>query len=160
MRGRADLLLCVVLLAGCAGEAPPLVAGEPTFSDAEVPPGPGFAPLRWSTVVNGLATLTPATPVHASASFPTGTLAAYVNLTPRTGVGHGFAITLGECQWRRDVTLVGPGAEVAADCGGVQGNADLQLATGAGALEVGWRVVVMTCDAREGICPARLPVGG
>lgn len=160
VRGRVGLLLCVALLAGCAGDAPPLVAGEPTFSDAALPPGSGFAPLRWSTVANGVATLTPATPAQASTSLPTGSLAAYVNLTPRSGAAHGFAIALGECDWRRDVMLVGPGAEIAADCGGVQGNAGLQIATGAGALDVEWRVVAMTCDPREGICPPRLPIGG
>lgn len=160
MRRGPALLVLATLLAGCASQPPPLEPGEPTFSDADLPRGPGFAPLRWSPVSTGAAALTPATPVQASVAIPNGTLVAFVNLTPQAGGASGLGITLDECVWRRDVIVVGPGEEVAADCGGVaDGEATLLLAVRAGALQVEWQVVVLTCDAREGICPARPPVG-
>lgn len=152
-------LALAALLAGCAGEPPALVAGEPTFSDADVPAGRGFATLRWTTLAEGTGALTPATPIQSAISVPLGTVTTSVNLTTEQGAASGLLVTLGECHWRRDVTIVGIGQELAADCGGVlDGSATLLIGIDAGALVGSWRVVALTCDAREGACPGRAPV--
>lgn len=157
---RWGLVLVAAVLAGCASDPPALVAGEPTYSDADVPAGPPLAPLRWAVLAEGSAALSPATPAQGSVTIPNGTLSAFVNLTPMAGAARGLAVTLGECDWHRDVVLVGPGGELAADCGGVLDSAAaLTVSVDAGALDATWKVVVLTCDPREGICPGRLPVG-
>jgi hypothetical protein len=156
---RGLLAVAALLLAGCTGEAPPLVAGEPTFTDAEVPAGSVHAPFEWATLAEGSGLLAPASPIRSTASVPEHAISVFVNLTLEQGAGSGFLVVFGGCQWQREVVLLGTGGDVVADCGGVlPGASDLMVAIEAGALTTSWRIVALTCMPSQGTCPARLPV--
>ena len=155
---RLGILVLVALLAGCARDPPPLVAGEPVYSDRDVPPGEGLAPLRWNALAEGTHALAPGAALQSSVTVPNGTLTVTVNLTVEQGALTGLLVTLGECRWERDVVLV-TGQEGAVDCGGIgDGESALFVATDAGGAMVRWAVVALQCDAREGRCPPRAPV--
>ena len=156
----AWLLALAVLLAGCARDPAPVEPGEPTFGDAEVPPGRAFAVLWWSVLAEEDLALTGAQAVTLDVLVPPGTLAAYVNVTVAGGAAYGLDLALGDCHWRRDAAFVA-GQAFAADCGGVaEGAQTLVLQTTAGALTGGLKVVALACqtDPQRLPCPAKFPV--
>lgn len=155
---RAPLLLvAALLLAGCAEDPPPVEPGEPTFSDAEVPPGTPLAPMTWMELHNGSFTLASGQPYQTSLTVPLGTLQVLANFTLDAGGVTGFLLTLGECHWRRDVTLV-MGQSFAADCGGLApAQVEMLVATDAGAAAGRVAVAALTCDPHAGRCPAPAP---
>jgi hypothetical protein len=159
MRALAALLLAG-LLAGCAQDAPaPVVAGEPVYSDAEVPMGAPLAPLRWHTLSEADFTTAAMQPFATDVTVPNGTIAVYVNMTMDAGAIYGLGVQLGECLWQRDLAFVGEGQTIVADCGGIlEGSAHLQLTTSAGAITGRVAVVGLLCDPLAGRCPGRLPV--
>ena len=157
----ALLLVLAALLAGCAGDPPPpMQVGEPTFSDAEVPPGRPFATLSWVEVVGDDVTFAPAQPVTMSVAVPQGTLAVYVNVTMAAGAIYGFQVDLADCHWARDTPLAG-GQAFGVDCGGVSaGTQALTAGTTAGAAAGHLKVVALVCTATADTlpCPPPFPV--
>ena len=158
---RAAWILVFALLAGCARDPPPPIqAGEPTFSDAEVPPGRPFAVLTWTEVVAEPLTLAPAQPFTVSLGVPPGTLAAYVNVSLEAGALYGLQVQLADCQWARE-TAFAAGQAFAVDCGGVAtGTQSLTLGTTAGAATGDMKVVALVChtDSTRLPCPPPFPV--
>lgn len=159
MRGIDVLaLLAALALAGCAEDPGPLEPGEPTFSDADVPLGEPLAPLTWNEVHAATFTLTPAAPYQADVTVPLGTVQVLVNFTLDGGGTSGISLSLGECRWVRDVPLV-MGQSFAADCGGLTPAHDrLDVQVPAGAITGRVVVAALTCDPRQGDCPAPTPV--
>lgn len=152
------LAFATLLLAGCADDPEPVEAASPTFSDAEVPLGRPLAPITWTELHAGGFTIAPAQPYRAGLTVPTGTLQVLVNFTLDAGGTTDLWVTLGECSWRREVTLV-MGQVFGADCGGLApAKDDLQIAVDAGAIAGRVQVVAAVCDARAGGCPAAVPV--
>ena len=159
MRAWALAALAIALVAGCAGDPQPLVVGEPTFSDAQLPPGMGLAPLEWRVLSESPFTIAPVQPFSAGVVIPNGTLGVYANMTLARGAAYGLGVHVGSCLWQRDVALVGQGQEVVADCGGIlEGPETLELTTQAGALSGDVRLVGLVCSPLQGVCPGRLPV--
>lgn len=153
-------LLLAALLGGCAGDAPPSSApGRADHAPTEAAATWGLAPLEWVTIWEGPFALAPGSPLHASLTVPDGSISVLVNLTTDAGALYSLWISMGECQWKRDVVIVAqPGQVWGADCGGVlPGAVDLDVSTQAGALAGDALVTSVTCDARVGRCPERLP---
>lgn len=160
MRTGSIALLLVVLLSGCAGNAPrqpPPARDDPV--PAPTPASWGLAPLDWVTIWEGRFAIAPGSPLRASLTVPEGSITVLVNFTTDAGALYSLWISLGECQWRRDVVIVAqPGQVWGADCGGVlPGAVDLKVSTQAGAIVGDALVASVTCDARVGRCPERLP---
>ena len=150
---RAAWLLAFALLSGCAKDPPRVEAGEPTFGDAEVPPGRPFALLTWSELASQSVTLAPAQHVTTSLTVPAGTLAAYVNVSLQQGALWGLQVQLADCQWARE-TAFAAGQVFAVDCGGIaRGTQALTLGVTAGAAVADVKVVALVCETD----PARLP---
>lgn len=153
-------LLLATALAGCADEPEPLVPMEPVPSTYDgVFPGSALAPLRWYVLAEHEALLAPVAELRTSVSIPEGTLQVLVNLTAEGGAARGMHVALGDCNWSRDLVLLGNGATYGADCGGLApGGAELRIATDAGALQGRVVLAALVCQRAEGVCPAPLPV--
>lgn len=157
----AAVLLVAVLLAGCARDAPPPVtAGEPTFSDADVPMrGPPL--LEWRELAQANVLVDAARPAELSAAVPEHAITVTVNLTLEQGAANGLRVEVSACQWARDQPFVAVGQTIAADCGGVgQGAHVARVAVGSGALGATARVMALVCvpGPETSPCPAPSPV--
>lgn len=148
---RPAVLLAVLLLAGCASNAP--------APDATYPPTPTTRPFdpqnplwppgeaRPWTLVDAMFALDGAAPTWTTnVTIPNGTTRVFVNMSFLDGAGVGFSMRLAGCAFDVPGPVPGDGRTVAKDCGGLyEGNETLVLSASG---RLGGRVTVVA-----DVCP-------
>lgn len=157
---RALGIVLAVLLAGCAGDPPPLGPGAVTYSEGPDIPRKEPPTITWWELGVAAFTLAPAHQLDLDVSVPKEALAVSLNLSFEHGVAETLDVVMGECTWRRDVVLTG-GQAIAVDCGGINdGAAHVRARVDAGALTGEARVMALVClpEPTKSACPGRGPV--